>query len=96
MRRLKTACERAKRTLSSGSTASIELDSLIFQEIPNDKILVETDSPYLAPVPLRGKSNEPSFIIHTVKFLSQLKKLSFAEFSNMTTNNFFKLFGKLN
>ena len=70
--------------------------ALIFQDIPNDKILVETDSPYLAPVPLRGKSNEPSFIIHTVKFLSDLKKISFDEFSKITSNNFFKLFGKLN
>ena len=70
--------------------------ALIFQDIPNDRILVETDSPYLAPVPLRGKSNEPSFIIHTVKFLSDLKKISFDEFSKITSNNFFKLFGKLN
>ena len=67
-----------------------------FQAIPNDKILVETDSPYLAPVPLRGKPNEPSYIIHTVKFLSVLKKISFNDFSNITTENFFKLFGKLN
>ena len=67
-----------------------------FKEIPNDRILVETDSPYLAPVPLRGKPNEPSYIIHTVKFLSELKKISFDEFSNITTKNFFNLFGKLN
>ena len=67
-----------------------------FKEIPNDKILVETDSPYLAPVPLRGKSNEPSYIIHTVKFLSILKNLSFEDFSNITTKNFFNLFGKFN
>ena len=67
-----------------------------FKEIPNERILVETDSPYLAPVPLRGKPNEPSFIIHTVKFLSKMKNLSFDEFSNITTENFFKLFGKLN
>tara|TARA_Y100000996_G_C22508695_1_gene637488 strand:+ start:271 stop:1047 length:777 start_codon:yes stop_codon:yes gene_type:complete len=66
-----------------------------FKDLPNNKILVETDAPYLAPVPLRGKSNEPSYIIHTVKFLSELKKLSFDEFSNITTNNFFNLFGKL-
>ena len=66
-----------------------------FKEIPNDKILVETDSPYLAPVPLRGKPNEPSYIIHTVEFLSKLKQLSFDNFSNITTQNFFKLFGKL-
>jgi TatD DNase family protein len=67
-----------------------------FKQIPNNKILVETDSPYLAPVPLRGKPNEPSYIIHTVKFLSNLKKITFEEFSNITTKNFFKLFGELN
>ncbi len=66
-----------------------------FKDLPNNRILVETDSPYLAPVPLRGKSNEPSYIIHTVKFLSQIKKVSFVDFSNITTNNFFNLFGKL-
>ena len=66
-----------------------------FKDIPNNKILVETDSPYLAPIPLRGKPNEPSYIIHTVKFLSQLKKINFKDFSDITTNNFFNLFGKL-
>jgi TatD DNase family protein len=66
-----------------------------FKEIPNDRILVETDSPYLAPEPLRGKPNEPSYIIHTVKFLSKLKNLSFEDFSNITSKNFFNLFGKL-
>ncbi len=66
-----------------------------FKEIPLDRILVETDSPYLAPVPMRGKPNEPSYLIHTVKFLSNLKKVSFEDFSNYTSNNFFKLFGKL-
>ncbi len=66
-----------------------------FKDLPNEKILVETDAPYLSPVPLRGKPNEPSFIIHTVRFLSNLKKISFEEFSSITTNNFFNLFGKL-
>jgi len=70
--------------------------AMTFKEIPNEKILVETDAPYLAPVPLRGKPNEPSYIIHTIKFLSQLKELSFNEFSKITSNNFFKLFGQLN
>ena len=67
-----------------------------FKEIPNNRILVETDSPYLAPEPLRGKPNEPSYIIHTVKFLSKLKNLSFNDFSNITTKNFLNLFGELN
>tara|TARA_B100001057_G_scaffold497609_1_gene602216 strand:- start:2931 stop:3707 length:777 start_codon:yes stop_codon:yes gene_type:complete len=66
-----------------------------FKDIPNNRILVETDSPYLAPVPLRGKTNEPSYIIHTVKFLSAIKKIDFKNFSEITTNNFFNLFGKL-
>jgi TatD DNase family protein len=67
-----------------------------FKDIPNNRILVETDAPYLAPEPLRGKTNEPSYIIHTVKFLSQLKKVSFEDFSKITSNNFFNLFGELN
>jgi len=58
-------------------------------------MLVETDAPYLAPVPLRGKPNEPSYIIHTVKFLSKIKGLSFEDLSNATSKNFFNLFGKL-
>ena len=66
-----------------------------FKEIPNDRILVETDSPYLAPEPLRGKSNEPSYIINTVKFLSILKNTSYEKFCDSTTQNFFNLFGKL-
>ena len=67
-----------------------------FKELPNNRILVETDSPYLAPVPFRGKPNEPSYITNTVKFLSDLKKTSFDDFSDITTQNFFNLFGKLN
>ena len=66
-----------------------------FKEIPLNRILVETDSPYLSPEPLRGKSNEPSNIIHTVKFLSDLKNISYEKFSEFTTINFFNLFGKL-
>ena len=67
-----------------------------FKELPNNRILVETDSPYLAPVPLRGKPNEPSYIVHTVKFLSKLKEISFDDFCDITTKNFFNLFGKIN
>jgi len=66
-----------------------------FKSIPNNRILVETDSPYLSPEPLRGKSNEPSHIVNTVKFLANLKKLPSDEFSKITTKNFFRLFGKL-
>ncbi len=66
-----------------------------FKEIPLNRILVETDSPYLSPEPLRGKSNEPSHIIHTVKYLSNLKNISFEKLSETTTQNFFNLFGQL-
>ena len=67
-----------------------------FMSLPNDRILVETDSPYLSPEPLRGKPNEPSHIIHTVNFLANLKAISSESFGETTTANFFKLFGKLN
>ena len=60
--------------------------------IPIEKLLVETDSPYWAPLPHRGKSNEPSYIIHTVEKLSQIKKISKQEVITNTTNNFKKLF----
>ena len=67
-----------------------------FLSLPNDRILVETDSPYLSPEPLRGKPNEPSHIIHTVNFLANLKNINSKIFCETTSSNFFKLFGKLN
>ena len=60
--------------------------------IPLEKLLVETDSPYLAPIPLRGKSNEPSYIIHTLEKLALIKKITTLEIEKKTTSNFFKLF----
>ena len=60
--------------------------------IPMENLLVETDSPYLAPLPYRGKDNEPSYIIHTVEKLSQIKKLPNESIVINTTNNFMKLF----
>lgn len=66
-----------------------------FKSIPNKNILIETDSPYLSPEPLRGKSNEPSHIIHTLKFLADLKNIDYNKFSQITSDNFFNLFGKL-
>ena len=63
-----------------------------FKSIPNDKILVETDSPYLSPEPLRGKSNEPSHIIHTIKYISKIKKETEKSMSLKTSQNFFTLF----
>ncbi len=66
-----------------------------FKSIPLKNILVETDAPYLSPEPLRGKSNEPAHVIYTAKYLANLKEVKFDDFCNDTTNNFFKLFGKL-
>ena len=63
-----------------------------FVKIPNNKLLVETDSPFLAPVPMRGKKNEPSFIKYTLKKLADLKKIDETEMINLTTKNFEKLF----
>ncbi len=67
-----------------------------FLTLPNDRLLVETDSPYLSPEPLRGKTNEPSHIVHTVNFLANLKGIDAKTFAETTSSNFFKLFGKLN
>ena len=67
-----------------------------FKDIPDNRILVETDSPYLSPVPLRGTPNEPSFLVHTVKFISNLKNIPYENFAKITTENFYNLFGKLN
>ena len=60
--------------------------------IPLEKLLVETDSPYLAPLPHRGKPNEPSYIIHTIEKLSEIKNVSKENIITNTTNNFKKLF----
>ncbi len=67
-----------------------------FEVVPIERLLVETDSPYLSPEPLRGKSNEPGNIIHTIKFLSNLKKVDYNLIVSQTSKNFFNLFGKLN
>ena len=63
-----------------------------FKTLPLDRLLIETDSPFLAPVPKRGKKNEPSFIRYTAEKLSELKKISFHDLVKFTSNNFDKLF----
>ena len=63
-----------------------------FRLIPNDKLLIETDSPYLAPVPLRGKKNEPSYIKHTLAKLADIKNISVDKIEKITSQNFNLLF----
>ncbi len=62
--------------------------------IPLDRLLVETDSPYLAPVPMRGRPCEPAFVVHTNRFLAALRDEPEAKMAEITSANFFKLFGK--
>jgi TatD DNase family protein len=64
----------------------------VAKKAPLDKILVETDSPYLAPVPHRGKTNEPAYTRHTAEFVAQLRGISLEELAEATTDNFFRLF----
>ena len=61
--------------------------------VPDDRILVETDSPFLAPVPLRGNPNEPAFVVHTAKFLADLRSTPFEDFAALTTRNAMSLLG---
>ena len=61
---------------------------------PADRILVETDAPYLAPIPHRGHSNEPSFVRFTAEKLAEVRGVTFAEIEAATTANFFRLFSK--
>ncbi len=63
-------------------------------EVPLDRLLVETDAPYLAPQPVRGKRNEPAFVVHTAAMLAELKGVSPDRLAEATTANFFRLFAK--
>ncbi len=63
-----------------------------FKHIPQDKLLIETDSPFLAPVPMRGKKNEPSFVKYTLNKLSMIKNIDELELDKITTKNFNRLF----
>ena len=71
--------------------SSVELQKTA-NSLPLDKLLIETDSPYLAPVPKRGSSNEPSFIKYTAQKLAKVKNITFEETVSYTSTNFFKLF----
>ncbi len=64
-------------------------------EVPLDRLLVETDSPYLAPVPFRGKSNEPAYVVKTLQQLASTKGVALEAMAKMTNDNFFRLFSKI-
>ena len=65
----------------------------VARAVPLERMLIETDSPYLAPVPVRGKTNEPGFVRHVAEFLADLKGVPLAELADATTRNFRTLFG---
>ena len=96
--------ELAKKVLDKGFYISFsgiitfkKVDDLIdvVKYVPLDRILVETDAPYLAPIPFRGKRNEPSFVTHTLKKIAEIKKKKVEDMAQITTNNFFNLFSNL-
>jgi len=67
----------------------------VIKTVPLDRLLVETDAPFLAPMPHRGKTNEPAFVVHTARMLAELKGVSESELAAATTENFFRLFTKI-
>ena len=64
-------------------------------ELPADRIMVETDAPYLAPGKFRGKRNEPSYVVEVAKVLAETRGVSLDEISRQTTTNFFRFFSKV-
>ncbi|KUM24675.1 LuxR family transcriptional regulator [Mesorhizobium loti] len=67
----------------------------IAADVPRDRLLVETDAPYLAPIPHRGKRNEPAYVVNTAKVLAETIGVSEAEIADITTENVFRLFTKM-
>ena len=64
----------------------------VARQVPEDRLLIETDAPYLAPVPHRGKTNEPGWVVHVAEEIARLRELSLAQVEQATTDNFFRLF----
>ena len=67
----------------------------VCRKIPKDRLLIETDSPYLAPVPYRGKRNDPSLVVHVADKIAELQGISAQEVADQSTQNFFRLFSKV-
>lgn len=65
----------------------------VARRVPLERLLIETDSPYLAPVPYRGKRNEPAYVSHVGRFIAQLRGIDDAALAQATSDNFFRLFG---
>lgn len=63
--------------------------------VPQDRYLIETDAPFLAPIPKRGKTNEPAFVAHTAQFLAQLREVDMTILAEQSTENFYRLFNKV-
>jgi TatD DNase family protein len=72
---------------------AVELQEIV-KSVPLESLLVETDSPYLAPIPFRGKTNQPAFTKHVVESIAQLKNLKIEEVTKQTSENFFRIFKK--
>ena len=68
------------------------LYEVITRHVPDDRLLIETDSPYLAPVPMRGQRNEPAFVVHVAKQLAELKGASLESIAESTASNARRLF----
>jgi len=67
----------------------------VARKVPLNRLLIETDSPYLAPVPYRGKTNDPSLVMHVAEKIADLRGISAAEVGQATTSNFYNLFNKI-
>ena len=95
--------ELARRGLALGGYLSFSgiltfKNAPVIQDVakmaPADRILVETDAPYLAPVPHRGRTNEPGFVLHTAEKLAELRGVPLDEIGRVTTENFYRLFSR--
>ena len=64
----------------------------VAQQVPQERILVETDSPYLAPIPFRGKTNQPAYVRHVAEEIARLRNIPLQQVMDATTANFFRLF----